>query len=81
MLNGQITLNCISLYRNKCCHNLLLPAMTNIQSQEGSFTICRNGKLFWNGRFTDQVNEEKLMRSGKSQGGLINITYNDSART
>ena len=49
--------------------------------KEGSFTICRNEKLFWSGAFTDQVIEQTLMRSGKSQGGLINITHNDAART
>ena len=49
--------------------------------KEGAFTISRNDKLFWSGTFTDQIIEQTLMRSGKSQGGLINITHNDSART
>ena len=47
----------------------------------GSFTIARYDKLFWSGTFRDQVTEQTLMQSGKSQGGLINITYNDAART
>ena len=42
--------------------------------KEGSWTICINDKLFWNGTFTEQVIEQILMRSGKSQGGLINYT-------
>ena len=89
VLNGQVTLNCTFIHRNKCCLTLLLPAMTNMQSlfentfkilricpcsekkyKEGSFTICRNEKLFWSGTFTDQVIEQTPMRSGKSQGGL-----------
>ena len=36
---------------------------------------------FWSGCFTDQVIEQTLIQSGRSQGGLINITHNDSART
>ena len=34
----------------------------------GSFTICRNDKHFWIVTFTNQVTEQTLMRSGKSQG-------------
>ena len=49
--------------------------------KEGAFTICRNDKLFWSGTFTDQIIEQTLMRSAKTQGGLINITHNDAART
>ena len=49
--------------------------------KEGCFTICRNDNLFWSGTFTDQIIEQTLMRSGKTQGGLINITHNDAART
>ena len=52
----------------------------NKKYKEGGFTICRNDKLFWSGTFTDQVIEQTLMRSGKSQGGLINITHNNAAR-
>ena len=47
----------------------------------GLFTISRNDKLFWSGTFTDQVIEQSLMRSGKTQGGLINITHREAART
>ena len=49
--------------------------------RERSFTIFRNDKLYWSGCFSDQVIEQALMRSGRSQGGLINFTHNDSART
>ena len=49
--------------------------------KEGSFTIYRNHKFFWSDTFTDQVIEQTLTRSGESQGGLINITHNDAART
>ena len=49
--------------------------------KERSFTICRNEKLFWSATFTDQVIEQTPMRSGKSQGGMINTTHNDAART
>ena len=48
---------------------------------QGCFTVNRNDKLFWSGTFTDQIIEQTLMRSGKTQGGLINITHNDAART
>ena len=46
---------------------------------DGLFTITRNDKLFWSGTFTDQIIEQTLMRTGKTQGGLINITHKDSA--
>ena len=49
--------------------------------EAGLFTITRNDKLFWSGTFTDQVIEQSLMRSGKTQGGLINITHPEAART
>ena len=41
----------------------------------------KNDNLFWSGSFTNQVIEQTLMQSGKSQGGLINTTHNDSAWT
>ena len=49
--------------------------------EKGLFTIWRKDKLFWSGTFTDQVIEQDLMLSGKSEGGLINITHKDAART
>ena len=100
MVNGQVTLNCISLHRNKCYRILLaghdkytviirkyLQDIENLcpclekKYKEHSFIVCRNDKLFWSGSFTDQVIDQILMGSGKSQGGLINITDNYSART
>ena len=58
----------------------LCPCLEN-KYKEHSFIVCRNDKLFWSGSFTDQVIDQILMGSGKSQGGLINITDNYSART
>ena len=49
--------------------------------EKGLFTIWRKDKLFWSGTFTDQVIEQDLMLSGKSEGGLINITRKEAART
>ena len=46
----------------------------------GQFSIIRNDKLFWSGTFSDQIIEQTLMRSGKTQG-LINITHEEAART
>ena len=46
----------------------------------GQFSITRNDKLFWSGTFSDQIIEQTLMRSGKTQG-LINITHQEPART
>ena len=48
---------------------------------EGSFNRSRNDQLFFSGTFTDQVIEKTLMGSGKSNGGLINNTHNDTTRT
>ena len=31
------------------------------KGKEGSFTICRNDKLFYSGTFTDQVIEQTLI--------------------
>ena len=49
--------------------------------EKGLFTIWRKDKLFWSGTFTDQVIEQDLMLSGKTEGGLINITHKEAART
>ena len=49
--------------------------------EKGLFTIWRKDKLFWSGTFTDQVIEQDLMLPGKSEGGLINITHKEAART
>ena len=49
--------------------------------EKGLFIIWRKDKLFWSGTFTDQVIEQDLMLLGKSEGGLINITHKDAART
>ena len=48
---------------------------------EGAFTIHRNENLFWSGTLTDMTIEQSLMRSGKTHGGLVNITHKESART
>ena len=48
--------------------------------KQGKFTISRGEDRLWSGTFTDQVIEQTLMRSGKSQGGLINITHRDTAQ-
>ena len=49
--------------------------------EEGAFTIRRNENLFWSGTWTDMTIEQFLMRSGKTYGGLVNITHKESART
>ena len=41
---------------------------------EGLFTVSRNDKWLRSGTFTDQIIEQTLMQSGKTQGELINIT-------
>ena len=48
VVNGQVTLSCMSLHRNKCCGILLLPAMTNIQSQfEKTFKTLKICVFAW----------------------------------
>lgn len=48
VLNGQVTLNCISLHQKKCRRILLLPAMTNILSPfKNVFKILRICILAW----------------------------------
>ena len=47
----------------------------------GLFTIWRKDELFWRGTSTDQVIVQDLMLSGKSDGGLINKTHKEAART
>ena len=49
--------------------------------EKGLFTIPRNESLFWSGTWPDMSIEQCLMRSAKTQGGLINITHNESARS
>ena len=49
--------------------------------EEGAFTIHRNENLFWSGTLADMTIKQSLMRSGKTHGGLINITHKESART
>ena len=49
--------------------------------EEGAFTIHRNENLFWSGTWTDMTIEQSLVRSGKTHGGLVNITHKESART
>ena len=49
--------------------------------EKGVFTTWRKEKLFWRGTFTDQVTEQNLMPSGKSEAGLVNITHKEPART
>jgi hypothetical protein len=48
---------------------------------EGHFAVRRNAKLYWSGTWSDMTIEQSLMRAGKTQGGLINITHKESART
>ena len=50
------------------------------QFNNGLFTIRRNSAMFWSGTWTDMTIEQCLMRSGKTSGGLINVTHKDSAR-
>ena len=49
--------------------------------EKGLFTTWRKDRLFWTGIFTDQIIEQDLMLSGKSEGGLINITHKEAVRT
>jgi len=52
--------------------------------EEGLFAVRRNDKLFWSGTWSDisdMTIEQCLMRAGKTQGGLINITHKEAART
>ena len=49
--------------------------------EEGAFTIHRNDNLFWSGTWTDMTIEQSLMQSGKTHGGLVNITHKESIRT
>ena len=48
---------------------------------EGASTIHRNDNLLWSGTWTYVAIEQSLVRSGKPQGGLVNITHKESART
>ena len=52
-----------------------------VATEDGLFTVRRNSVLFWSGTWSDMIIEQCLMRAGKTHGGLINITHNDSART
>ena len=69
------------------CARLYLQASTTmcgcLQSamDKGLFTVRRNSSLFWSGTWTDMTIEQCLMWSAKTQGGLINITHNESARS
>ena len=56
-------------------------ACLNKPLEEGAFTIHRNENLFWSGTWTDMTIEQSFMRSGKTHGGLVNITHKESART
>lgn len=48
---------------------------------DGLFTVCRNSTQFWSGAWIDMTIEQCLMRAGKTEGGLINITHKEAART
>lgn len=49
--------------------------------EEGHFAVRRKESLFWSGTWSDLLIEQCLMRAGKTHGGLVNITRNESART
>ncbi|XP_071081970.1 uncharacterized protein [Haliotis cracherodii] len=66
------------LYLQDC---LCLCSCLKVPMEAGLFTIRRNSKQFWSGTWSDMIIEQCLMRAGKTQGGLINITHKDSART
>ena len=58
----------------------LCPCLTK-KYADGLFTIWRKDSLVWSGTFTDQVIEQDLMLSAKTEGGLLNITHKEAART
>ena len=70
----------------KCCRLYLQDAQNlcscmDEKMKDGLFTVHRNKALFWSGTWTDMVIEQCLMRSGKTTGGLINITHREAAKT
>ena len=71
---------------SKCCRLYLQDCLELCQCikgpmEDGCFTVRRNENLFWSGVWSDMAIEQCLMRAGKTQGGLINITHKESART
>ena len=48
---------------------------------KGLFTVRRNKSHFWSGTWTDMTIEQCLMRSSKTNDGLINITHKEAAKT
>ena len=70
----------------KCCRLYLqdcqeLCSCFDEPLEKGLFTVRRNDKLFWSGTWSDMTIEQSLMRAGKTQGGLINITHKEAAKT
>lgn len=59
------------------CENLCRCVKTSFEN--GQFTVRRSEK-FWSGTWTDMTIEQSLMRSGKTHGGLINITHKEAAK-
>ena len=62
---------CCRLYLQDCAQ--LCPCLQK-PMDDGLFTIRRNKNLFWSGTWSDMTIEQCLMRAGKTQGGIINIT-------
>ena len=69
---------CCRLYLQDC--NDLCPCLVQAM-EDGQFTIRRNPHLLWSGTWSDMTIEQCLMRAGKTQGGLINITHKEAAKT
>ena len=74
----QSVVDCMSRTVTKC-HDMC--ACLKKPLEEGAFTIHRNENLFWSGTWTGMTIEQSLMRSGKTHGGLVNITHKESAMT
>ena len=74
--------NCAEWTGNFELHISLLEQMLLYLAADShdKYAVAIQKCFFWSGTFTDQVTEKTLMRSGKSQGELINITHNDVAR-
>ena len=67
----------------KCCRFYLQDCKTlsdciKIPFENGSFTVHRTNKPL-SGIWTDMCIEQSLMRAGKTNGGLINITHKEAA--
>ena len=49
--------------------------------EDGQFTIRWNPYLLWSVTWSDMTIEQCLMRAGKTERGLINITHKEAAKT